>query len=159
MENLFLDEDFEEGMVFLMETFYNCVENKLFGFINRKSIKFYIRFCFNGLKYHSIKRKTEDSLCILPKKKCKVDSSGEGSGTSNEFKKMSLSLENLFLDSNTTDVIDANSKQLLKKEKIEPDLNEVRVSRGRKRVANEVKLDVHDEKFQLKKLKKKTLNI
>lgn len=75
MDNLFIDIDFENGMVFLVETLKKCIENRIYGFINEKGDKCSVKFVFLGLKDSSyfLKRKSDDVECLVSKKVRKLN--------------------------------------------------------------------------------------
>lgn len=112
MNNLFIDDTFEPGMCFLIDTLDKCIKNRHYGWISEKNKKFNIRFVFLGLKSENNKRKADEDLQTEPKR----------------MRKLNTSLENLFL----TDEMDNTNNEPLK-EKLEGKAND---SRGGKRMGS-----------------------
>ena len=83
MDNYFNDTDFESGMCFLVDTLTDCIDNNIYGFINKRNQFFSVQFVFTGLKTTLGKRKSHDGFdCVLTK-----------------MRKLNTSLESLNLDS------------------------------------------------------------
>lgn len=91
MANLFYDCDFESGMCSLVETLAHCIENEVYGCINKRCGDFSVRFIFYGLKKNTygVKRKADVNLC----------------GVSKKFSKLNASIENLLLGDSTEKLI------------------------------------------------------
>lgn len=60
MESSFVNVDFEPAMYFLMDTVENCINNRIYGFINKKNGHFSVQFVLSVVKNMSVKRKAED---------------------------------------------------------------------------------------------------
>lgn len=122
MEKLYIDTHFEPGMSFLVDRVTNCIENRIYGFINEKNENFSVHFIFLGLKTKKAKRKANIEI----------------HGDIKKMKSLNTSLENLAIlcTENDTDepktmvnqsrgkkriaATTLNKKQLEKKIKLEP---------------------------------------
>lgn len=139
MENYFNDVDFEPGMVLVVNTVKNCIDNDVIGFIKNKSKEFTVSFVFYGLK--NLKRKAEVGLWGLAK-----------------MRKLNVSMENLLLNNSDLAVSTKDGVASVPEESseldLDGDLNIAGGSRGRKRVAFNLKSSTLAEKNKSKKSRK-----